>query len=113
MEYIYHLKDCYLEKIKAGKKTIEMRLYDEKRKMLKPNDIIIFVSTQDENKKIKTKVVKLHKFKTFDELYKHFDKVKLGYNSTEQSNPDDMLSFYPFEEQMKYGVVGIEIKVLV
>ena len=93
MEYIYHLKDCYLEKIKAGKKTIEMRLYDDKRKMLKPNDIIVFVGMQDENKKIKTRVVKLHKFKTFEELYKHFDKVKLGYGKTEQANPADMQVF--------------------
>ena len=112
MEYIYHLKSKYFEKIKAGKKTIEMRLYDEKRKMLKPNDIIVFVGMKDENKKIKTKVVKLHKFKNFDELYKHFDKVQLGYNPTEPANPADMLSFYPLEEQAKYGVVGIEIKVL-
>ena len=66
------------EKIKKGTKTIEMRLYDEKRKLIKENDIIEFTN-RTTNEKIRTKVLKLHLYPSFDELYKDFDNVSLGY----------------------------------
>ena len=99
------------ELIKNGTKTIELRLNDEKRSIIKENDIILF-----ENRKnaeiIKTKVIKLHKYKSFAELYKHFDKVSLGYNYNEEVSYKDMEKYYSKEEQDKYGVLGIEIKLI-
>ena len=61
---------------------------------------------------ITTKIVALHKFPTFKELYAHFDKKCLGYTENEIAKPEDMEEFYSKEEQNKYGVVGIEIRVL-
>lgn len=99
------------ELIKNGTKTIELRLNDEKRSIIKENDIILF-----ENRKnaeiIKTKVIKLHKYNSFAELYKHFDKVSLGYNYNEEVSYKDMEKYYSKEEQDKYGVLGIEIKLI-
>jgi ASC-1-like (ASCH) protein len=43
-------------------------------------------------------------------LYKHFDKISLGYKEDEIANSKDMEEYYPKEEQEKYGVLGIEIK---
>ena len=99
------------EKIKAGTKTIEMRLYDEKRRLIKVGDNIQFISRATDDKLL-TEVVALHKFKSFADLYKHFDKVKLGYKQNEIVDPNDMAKYYSPEEQDKYGVVGIEIKKL-
>lgn len=98
-------------KIKNGSKTIEMRLYDEKRRLIKENDIIEFTN-RTTNEKICAQVIKLHIFNDFEELYKHFDKIQLGYNEDEIANPDDMNIYYSKEEQDKYGVVGIEIKLI-
>ena len=99
------------ELIKNGTKTIELRLNDEKRSLIKENDIILF-----ENRKnaeiIRTKVIKLHKYDSFEELYKHFDKVSLGYNFNEVASYKDMEKYYSKEEQNKYGVLGIEIKLI-
>ena len=47
------------ELIKNGKKRIEIRLYDEKRKLIKINDIIKFKNI-DTNEIIKTKVVNIY-----------------------------------------------------
>lgn len=95
--------------IKSGTKTIELRLYDEKRKLLKENDIIEFTNrTTDE--KLCVKVIKLHCYNNFSELYKNFDKVSLGYKEDEIPNPVDMDKYYSKQEQEKYGVVGIEIE---
>ena len=44
------------EKIKSGTKTIEIRLYDEKRKLIKENDLIEFTN-RNTNEKIRTKVL--------------------------------------------------------
>lgn len=49
---------------------------------------------------------------TFTELYKHFDKVKMGYGENDIADPKDMEEYYAKEEQEKYGVLGIEIAVV-
>ena len=112
MTHFLHLNDEYFGLIKSGKKTIEMRLLDEKRKNYKVGDTLIFVHRDNENSQLKTKIVALHKFKNFNELYKHVDNCKLGYAPNERANAADMESFYPLNEQEKFGVVGIEIKLI-
>ena len=97
------------EKIKNGDKTIEIRLYDEKRRLIKKNDTIEFTNVSN-GEKIYVEVLKLHKFKNFKELYEYFDKRMLGYSDNEIANADDMNKYYSYDEQEKYGVVGIEIK---
>ena len=97
-------------KIKSGDKTIEMRLFDEKRKEININDIIEFTNINTDEK-IKCKVTNLYPYNSFEELYKHFDKESLGYNKDDIANPKDMEKYYSIEEQNKYGVLGIEIKI--
>ena len=89
----------------------EMRLNDEKRSLIKEGDIIEF-ENRITKEKLKTKVIKLYKFDNFEELYKHFDKISLGYAEDEIADPKDMEQYYPQDKQEKYGVLGIEIKVL-
>ena len=97
--------------IKMGFKNIEMRLYDEKRKEIKEGDIIEFTH-KDTLEKIKVKVINLHVFKDFEELYSNFNKQQLGYFPDEVADPSDMNMYYSPEKIEKYGVVGIEIKLL-
>lgn len=99
------------EKIKSGTKTIEMRLYDEKRKLIKDNDIIEFTN-RITGEKIKTKVIRLHLYSSFEKLYSDFDNISLGYDLNEIKDPRDMEKYYTKEEQCKYGVVGIEIELI-
>jgi len=99
------------ELIENGTKTIELRLYDEKRQLIKRNDIIEF-ENRTTQKIIKTQVINLHIYNNFEELYKNFNKVSLGYKENEEANPKDMELYYSKEEQSKYGVVGIEINLI-
>lgn len=99
------------ELIKNGSKTIELRLYDEKRQMINVGDTIIFENRSDGDKII-VKVIALHKYPSFEELYKHFNKVSIGYKEDEEANPKDMELYYSSEEQSKYGVVGIEMELI-
>ena len=97
-------------KIKSGEKTIELRLYDEKRQKIKPGDQIVF--TNNTTGEQLTKAVKtLHIFDSFRELYEALPLLKCGYTPEDiaTAHPCDMDRYYSLEEQEKYGVVGIEL----
>lgn len=108
MKHQMRLNNEPFEKIKNGTKTIELRLYDEKRRLIKENDTIKFIN-RETNEILEVIVVKLHRYNNFNELYKNFDKKLLGYKQCEIANSEDMDKYYSKEEQEKYGVIGIEM----
>lgn len=107
--HIMKLNPEPFEKIKLGIKTIEMRLYDEKRQKIAKGDYIEFLNNLDEEEKLLVRVKELHRFNNFEELYKTFDKRKLGYKEEEIAHYRDMEQYYSKEEIENYGVVGIEV----
>lgn len=98
------------EMIKSGEKTIELRLFDEKRQQIKVGDKIVFTNTTA-GETLNTTVVELHRFDSFEELYKSLPLLKCGYTpeDVDKAKPSDMEQYYSVEEQRKYGVVGIEL----
>lgn len=97
------------ERIKSGTKTIELRLNDEKRQLLKIKDLIEFTN-RSTKEKILVKIEDIYYYSSFKELYKHFDKEDIGYGKDEIADPKDMEKYYSVDEQHKYGVLGIKIK---
>lgn len=98
------------EMIKSGKKTFELRLYDEKRQKIKVGDEIIFTSTV--NGEMLSRTVKgIHIFESFYELYKSLPLLKCGYtaDNVDSASPLDMERYYSIDEQKNLGVVGIEL----
>lgn len=94
--------------IHSKEKDIEMRLYDENRQIVHKGDYIVFYCLEN-NESMLCKVVDLHIYKSFDELYSRFPKERLGYKKYEPAHPDDMHKYYSKERIAKYGVVGIEV----
>ena len=109
MKYNMNLNNEPFNRIKDGTKTIEMRLNDEKRQLLKEKDFIEFTN-RTTLETILVEIVKLYKYPNFEELYKHFDKVSLGYDKDDIADPKDLKRYYSKEQQEKYGVIGIEIR---
>ena len=101
----------YFQKIKSGTKTIECRLNDEKRKLLKVGDTIKFSDAQIAGENIDAQIVALHIFPSFSDLIDHFPIVNLGGESKEQFLAV-LKKFYSEEDEKKYEVVGIEIKLI-
>lgn len=97
--------------IKAGTKTIEMRLYDEKRRKISVGDTIIFTN-EVTKETINVQVVALHIMESFEQLYNKFNKLALGYMEYEIALYTDMEAYYLPKEIKKYGVVGIEIRLI-
>lgn len=111
MKHKMNLNSGPFKRIKNGTKTIELRLNDKKRQLLKIGDLIEF-KNRTTLETIIVEVKSLYKYSNFEELYKHFDKISIGYDKDDIANPKDMEQYYSKEEQEKYGVIGIEIKVI-
>ncbi|MBR3681597.1 MAG: DUF3850 domain-containing protein [Clostridia bacterium] len=105
------LQPCPFEEIKSGEKTIELRLFDEKRQKIKVGDVIVFTSLAT-GEEIRAEVVCLHIFESFEELYRTLPLLKCGYTAQDidTASPADMELYYSKGEQEKYGVVGIELR---
>ena len=109
MTHVMKLNEAPYYLIKSKKKTIELRLYDEKRRLININDTIIFKNINNNNT-LEVAVKALHIYPSFEELYKHFDKISLGYLENEEANYKDMNLYYSEADILKYGVVGIQIE---
>lgn len=96
------------EKIKNKTKTIEMRLNDEKRSLIKVGDCIEFTDTENGDT-VLCVVTTLFKYADFEDLYRHHDKVQIGYSVDEDARSSDMLDCYSEENIKKYGAPAIEL----
>lgn len=106
MIYRMKLQNEPFKQIKKEIKKIEIRLNDEKRKIFEINDYIEFTNITTLEIMF-VKITNLYHFKNFEDLFNYFDKSTLGCGSYEE-----MYKYYSKEEENKYGVLGIEIKVL-
>lgn len=95
--------------IKCGAKTIEMRLFDEKRQLVNVGDCILFTCTANEETLL-CRVVRMYRYPTFADMYAAWDKIALGYANDEVADPADMYRYYSPEKEMHYGVVGIQVE---
>ena len=102
------LKPDPFYKIKNGLKTIELRLYDEKRQRIKEGDIIVFSVTDTTNQSLVVRVTALYCFDSFAQLYSTLPMDKCGYKKGEKANHEDMNKYYTKEDQIEYGAIGIE-----
>lgn len=102
------------ELIKSGQKTIELRLNDPKRQAIVLDDEITFYRTDNQSLSISTRVLALHRFDSFVELYQQLPLEKCGYTvgNIAEASPKDMEKYYTQDEQKSYGVLGIELQLL-
>lgn len=96
----------------SGKKTIELRLHDEKRQRIQIGDTIVFAKTTDTTQRLEAVVTALYPFRSFEELYRNLPLEQCGYLPEEVplASYEDMEAYYSPEEQERYGVLGIRIK---
>lgn len=112
MLHCMNLQPEPFEKIQTGQKTIELRLNDPKRRKIQPGDTIEFLNLGAPSEKIRVRVVAVHRFDSFEELYRTLPLTRCGYGPDDCPDPKDMDRYYSRKEQNRYGAVGIEITVL-
>ena len=111
MTHEMRLDTRHFDRMARGEKTVEMRLFDEKRQKISVGDSIVFTDASDASRQLSVRVVALHRFANFADLYRTLPLVQCGYTPEEiaLASPTDMEIYYPIAEQNRYGVVGIEI----
>lgn len=106
------LREAPFRAIQVGRKRVEMRLCDEKRRLLRIGDFIRFrLENQEEYHSVE--VTNIRYFPDFDALYTalipSLGAEALGYAEGEVPNPADMLAYYPQDMVRRHGVLAIEI----
>ena len=101
------LKEDPFERIKNGTKTVEFRLYDEKRRQIKIGDKIEFTKLPEMKEKLLVDVLDLYKDSSFESLFRKLFDDKEGVIRKTKA----MYEFYSEEEEANYGVLGIKIKI--
>lgn len=114
MKHTMRLNARPFEMIKNGNKTIELRLYDEKRRAIAVGDEIEFIHTIDDRQRLYCTVLAMHVFPSFQKLYNTLPLLKCGYTKSDVGSASytDMEEYYTPQQQKAYGVVGIEISVI-
>jgi len=106
------LNPKYFEYMKNGTKRIEIRLNDEKRKNIKIGDEIVFQKEPELKDEVSTQIVNLIIKRNFKELIESLDISEYSDKSeSEEKFLNDLYKFYTKEQEEKYGVVGIQIKI--
>ena len=101
------LNESPFERIKNGTKTIEFRLYDEKRQQVKIGDKIEFSKLPDLQEKLIVDVIDLYREDTFENLFRKL------YSDEEEiiQKTKTMYTIYSPEKEQQYGILGIKIKI--
>jgi ASC-1-like (ASCH) protein len=107
-----HLQDAPYNAILSGRKRVELRLCDYKRRMLRVGDFIQFRLEDKEEYRI-VDVIGIRYFPDFETLYAELlptlGAEALGYAEGEIPHPSDMLAYYPQDMIRYHGVLAIEI----
>ncbi|MDP5274946.1 ASCH domain-containing protein [Chengkuizengella axinellae] len=103
----------YYTSVKEGKKIVEVRLNDEKRRRIKLGDKIKFIKLPEENEIIYVEVLELIKYDTFKAMY---EDIPFQQFDCEGWRMEDMLKgtyqIYTSEQENKWGTLAIKMKVL-
>ena len=104
------VQEKYYLLLKSGVKTIELRLYDEKRKKIKIGDKLTFENLNNSNDFFTAAVKNLHRAPDFKTLAEKIPVQKAGFQTREELI-QTMETFYSLDRQKEDGVLGIEIKI--
>jgi len=111
MHYFMGLYDRPFELVASGKKTVEVRLYDRKRRKLKIGDLITFNKLTNPLEDVTVIIKDLTRFPTFKEMYSTIPHEAMG---AEESSLEEMLketyTIYPPEKEEEWGTVAITIE---
>ena len=105
------LATIHFNSIKSGRKVIESRLYDEKRRLIQLGDTIEFINREAPDQKVSVKVIGLLRYKTFHDLFMNNNPEKFDGESVEWLE-NQINEFYSIDEQNNNGVIGIEFELV-
>ena len=103
----------YFPAIKEGKKSIEVRLNDEKRRKIKIGDVIEFIKVPQQDDILRVEVVNLRRYDTFKAMYTDISLKDAGCEGwTIKEMIDGTYDIYTPGQEERWGTLAITIKYL-
>ncbi|MDE6656288.1 MAG: ASCH domain-containing protein [Anaeroplasmataceae bacterium] len=121
--FVMHLSEEMFLAMKEGIKTIEVRLFDEKRKLIDIGDFIEF-HNKDNDANIKMRVADIRIEHTFKEVFErridlwntslYYTPEQLGFSKETSIDTliKEMYKWYTKEQEEKYGVIAFTLEQL-
>jgi len=101
----------YFASIKEGKKMVEVRLHDEKRRKIKVGDIIKFIKIPEQNEGLEVEVTALRRYATFKELYEDIPFQDFACDGwTIEEMIEGTYEIYTPEQEKRWGTLAISIQ---
>lgn len=110
-KHTFHLANEPFETISNGSKTIESRLYDEKRQLIQLDDIVVFINREHPEITLEAKVIGLLRYRNFHDMFISQDYHNFGGPSIDWLE-NQINQFYSIDNQNKYGVLGIQFTLI-
>lgn len=101
----------YFNSIKEGKKKVEVRLNDEKRRKIKVGDTIEFIKVPEQDETMKVQVIDIKIYDTFQSMYKDIPFKDFDCEGwTMKEMIDGTYEIYSPEQEKEWGTLAIKIK---
>lgn len=105
------LYEEYFSAIKEGKKIVEVRLNDEKRRKIKVGDTIEFIKVPNREETISVRVIGLRTYQTFKEMYEDIPFKDFDCDGwTLEEMVDGTYETYTREQERQWGTLAISIQ---
>ena len=106
------VKENYYNLIKSGTKIYEVRLLDNKRKLIKIGDIVRINKEPLMEEFLNATVVDLIHFKNFEEMANTIPAKEIGFEGCSfYEILNEYRRFYSKEKEEMYGIVAIKLKI--
>lgn len=110
--HMMKLRPEYYNKIANGEKTVEVRLFDEKRKDFGRGECVAFENIENHDILV-AEITELQTFKNFEDCITYTGTKKIGFNgSLIEDAVKTYREIYTTEDEQNYGVVAISLKLI-
>lgn len=107
------IREKYFNLIKNGIKIYEVRLNDDKRRLINVGDDVIIKKEPEREEKIRAEVVDKLFFESFKSMAKVIDSMQLGLEGLDAEEIEKVYRrFYSAEKENQHGVVAFKLKLL-
>jgi ASC-1-like (ASCH) protein len=113
-DFEMHLNESPYRQIKGGRKRFEARLFDEKRQELRVGGVGKIYLRPEDKEFYFVRIVDLKDYMSFEKMFLDLGVFDFGWEKGvgARQAAEDMRKYYSFEDEEKFGVLGIELEVL-
>ena len=109
-EHSMSLMRKYFERMRDGKKTVEIRLFDEKRKSFSIGDKIVFSCADAQDQRLVRRIVGMHAYDSLEQLARDFSCEELGLSLSEIEDIGGIMAkIYSAADIDRHGFLAVRL----